>query len=395
MASNIGSGGNGKGGGDNHEVQYFDSDFSFEEHAADCSIHWGKKSDRGGGGSTAALATEDHNGDHLHPQSQSKFWDAFHSHHSAGNFYKPRRYLIKSFPCILEYFEHGIIAGSTTRGDGDGELQEDKELQEANEDNRILLEIGCGSGSSCIPIIKHFSEMKFDNDDVKCFLLACDSSPVAVETTRRSVGKIMMMEKEEEESTADAKKKILFGPVVADPSLSEEESAIPFRAAVESAYYSLISDDDVGIISCEGRQQGGIVGIVLMVFVLSAVTPSRVGQFLEQVYQTTTPGGKVCFRDYGMYDMPMLRFDPAAAVCKTASTTSEYDNDPVFVRGEGTIARFFSIETTKGLFESAGFTTGELRYCTVFNHNRKTGQKLKRVFVHGVFEKPMKPLHDL
>ena len=60
----------------------------------------------------------------------------------------------------------------------------------------------------------------------------------------------------------------------------------------------------------------------------------------------------------------------------------------LFVRGEGTIARFFSVETAAALFEAAGFSVTELRYCTVFNHNRKTGQKLKRVFVHGVFEKP-------
>ena len=119
-----------------------------------------------------------------------------------------------------------------------------------------------------------------------------------------------------------------------------------------------------------------------MVFVLSAVTPSRVERFLEQIYQTTKPGGKVCFRDYGLYDMPMLRFD-STAECKSDG------DDPVFVRGEGTIARFFSIESTRELFETAGFTPVELRYCTVFNNNRKTGQKLKRVFVHGVFEKPI------
>ena len=80
--------------------------------------------------------------------------------------------------------------------------------------------------------------------------------------------------------------------------------------------------------------------------------------------------------------MPMLRFDPSSA-CKSSTP-----DDPVFVRGEGTIARFFSVETARRLLEEAGFATLELRYCTVFNHNRKTGQRLKRVFVHGVFEKP-------
>jgi len=111
-----------------------------------------------------------------------------------------------------------------------------------------------------------------------------------------------------------------------------------------------------------------------------------VDRFLEQVKRALAPGGKVCFRDYGLYDMPMLRFDPTAS-CKSASASG----DPVFLRGEGTIARFFTVESTRELFEAAGFTTVELRYCTVFNHNRKTGQKLKRVFVHGVFEKPVQP----
>ncbi len=37
---------------------------------------------------------------------------------------------------------------------------------------------------------------------------------------------------------------------------------------------------------------------------------------------------------------------------------------------------------------AAGFTVEECEYVTVYNHNRKTGQKLKRVFVHCLFRKP-------
>ena len=350
---------------DSKEVQYFDSDFSFEEHAAECVAQ--QETSAGDDG----ILTEDD--DDLLPQSQSKFWDAFHSNHSAGNFYKPRRYLIKSFPCILDYFEHDGDDGNHGSAASAGDALEDSRIDEGGGGDKILLEIGCGSGSSCIPIIKHCPGG--DDTKVKHVLLACDSSPVAVETTRR------YMDKTIEKEGLDGK--FSFGTFVSDPSLCEEETEVSFMEDVKSAYNSLVAsnneDDQVNGLTAS---EGGVVGITLMVFVLSAVTPSRVCRFLDQVYQTTKAGGKVCFRDYGVYDMPMLRFDSSAA-CK--STTSD---DPVFVRGEGTIARFFSVETARELFEAAGFTAVELRYCTVFNNNRKTGQKLKRVFVHGVFEKP-------
>ena len=379
----------------NNEVQYFDSDFSFEEHAQECRNQQQQlKSTKGGDyrdGTTssttsAELITVDDND--LLPQSQSKFWNLFHTNHSAGNFYKPRRYLTKSFPCILQYFANNENTNNTTHHrDGEGQLQ--KNVQE----DRILLEIGCGSGSSCIPIIKQCSEMKCSPDDdgsTRRILLACDSSSVAVDTTLRFVAKFV----EKEEGTNDGEKKkipcknILFDAFVADPSLSMEEANVSFVHEVKTAYEQLISKDSSADHKVDNSEiilssfEEGVAGIVLMVFVLSAVTPSRVERFLEQIYQTTKPGGKVCFRDYGLYDMPMLRFD-STAECKSDG------DDPVFVRGEGTIARFFSIESTRELFETAGFKTVELRYCTVFNNNRKTGQKLKRVFVHGVFEKPI------
>ena len=229
-----------------------------------------------------------------------------------------------------------------------------------------------------------------EDGSTRRILLACDSSSVAVDTTLRFVAKFV----EQEEGTNDGEtkkipcKNILFDAFVADPSLSMEEANVSFVHEVKTAYKQLISKDSAADHKVDNSEsvlpsfEEGVAGIVLMVFVLSAVTPSRVERFLQQIYQTTKPGGKVCFRDYGLYDMPMLRFD-STAECKSDG------DDPVFVRGEGTIARFFSIESTRDLFETAGFMTEELRYCTVFNNNRKTGQKLKRVFVHGVFEKPI------
>jgi len=285
----------GYAGKNNKDVQYFDSDFSFKEHAAECTAQL-ESSEAGDNESipiSAHLTEEDNDDDDddnndLLPQSQSKVWDAFHSHHSAGNFYKPRRYLTKSFPCILQYFEHGNSNSSTSDGGGNGDGGD-----------RILLEIGCGSGSSCIPIIKRCSEIECagvpgdegDNKEQKNVLLACDSSPVAVETTRRFIDKMM-----EKDDVVAKSRDLSFGVFVADPSLCAGESDnVPFLHEVKSAYEQLTSKGPDG----PDDVDRGIVGIVLMVFVLSAVTPSRVDRFLQQVYRTMKPGGKVCFRDYG------------------------------------------------------------------------------------------------
>jgi methyltransferase-like protein 6 len=49
---------------------------------------------------------------------------------------------------------------------------------------------------------------------------------------------------------------------------------------------------------------------------------------------------------------------------------------------------FFSKEDLAARAQAAGLEAVEAEYVCVFNTNRKTGQQLRRVFVHGVFRKP-------
>jgi methyltransferase-like protein 6 len=102
------------------------------------------------------------------------------------------------------------------------------------------------------------------------------------------------------------------------------------------------------------------------------------------------PGGVVCFRDYGIYDHAMLRFSP-----------SQRTEERTYVRGDGTLARFFTVEEARDAFGAAGFVEvggGEgaeaadqdpLRYCCVHNENKRKGIKMRRVFVHGTWMRPM------
>jgi len=328
------------------DVRYFDSDFSFEEHARDCVALAQQQQQQqldksspscscsgptpshhpltsplscGTGHSADIVASstlskfEGYNGnfgadddnDKLQPQSQANFWNAFHSNHSAGTFYKPRRYLMKSFPCIMQYLLDETPRHSCETNASNKEIDQ----QSPASDDKIILEIGCGSGSSCIPIIKQYSDIRNDGKVVMekhhSILLACDSSLVAVETTRRAVNSM-------------SQSRFLFDAFVADPSLTNEDNNDDEKeesnnnssfvrevnmacATLRSFNYcgSLAQDESIGEGTTVMHDSGGIVGIVLLVFVLSAVTPSRVEHFMRNVFLITKPGGKVCFRDYG------------------------------------------------------------------------------------------------
>ena len=352
----------------NMAVQYFDSDFSFDDHARECaadfehtlqialadSVHATGSSDCDGDGDIDIDTKSKRQVGHLHPSVQSGCWDAFHSSHSHGNFFKSRRYITKCFPCLLD--------------------------QPSNTRRRVILEIGCGSGSSCVPVLQQLMSQHPDCGDSPPFaLLACDSSSVAVETTSRCVQEVT-------NATMHILPETLaqcFNCFVADPSM---DSNVSLLERTKEAYREILSSDTAFVGADSG---GGIADVILCVFVLSAVDPAHAETFVRQLYQTTKPGGTVAFRDYGVFDLPMMRFPP-----KAYRSSAEFDFDGrsprLFCRGDGTLARFFHCETIQKLFEEAGFTEiEELRYATVFNHNRKTKQKMKRVFVHGIFRKPV------
>lgn len=320
-------------------VEYYDNDFSFEEHQVEMeeklqqSMTFSSK--------TVEQDTIDDDDDEqikLHPNTQAQCWDGFHTSHSTGNFFKPRRYIMKCFPCILNHYEN------------------------PKQPERLVLEVGCGSGSSCLPILRNCTD--------NTIILACDCSAKAVDVCKSVV-----------ESSTDTKN---FGAFVSDPSLESDETDTSFVQDVKAAHMQLLTNEtttnnDDGVV--------GLADIVLMVFVLSAVPPKRVERFMQQIYEATKCGGKVCFRDYALYDLPMMRFKETHSVHSTCSD-SDGKTPRLYERGDGTLSRFFSLDTIRDIFESAGFIMEELRYATVFNDNRKTGERLKRAFVHAVFGKP-------
>ncbi|ONK72335.1 uncharacterized protein A4U43_C04F18270 [Asparagus officinalis] len=98
---------------------------------------------------------------------------------------------------------------------------------------------------------------------------------------------------------------------------------------------------------------------------------------IEGCLSVLKPGCLLLFRDYGLYDMTMLRFPPEQRL-----GFREY------MRSDGTLSYFFSLEIVRDLFLHAGFIELELEYCCVRLVNRRSGKKMQRIWVHGKFQKP-------
>ncbi|XP_039792319.1 methyltransferase-like protein isoform X4 [Panicum virgatum] len=122
----------------------------------------------------------------------------------------------------------------------------------------------------------------------------------------------------------------------------------------------------------------GGMDFITMIFTLSAIPFAIMPSTIEQCVSVLKPGGLLLFRDYvGLYDMTMLRFLPHQRV-----GFWEY------MRSDGTLSYFFTLDTVRELFHAAGLITLELEYCCVRSVNRKNGKKMQRVWVHGKFMKP-------
>jgi len=121
----------------------------------------------------------------------------------------------------------------------------------------------------------------------------------------------------------------------------------------------------------------GGMDFITMIFTLSAIPFAIMPSTIEQCVSVLKQGGLLLFRDYGLYDMTMLRFLPHQRV-----GFREY------MRSDGTLSYFFTLDTVRELFHAAGLITLELEYCCVRSVNRKNGKKMQRVWVHGKFMKP-------
>ncbi|KAI3809315.1 hypothetical protein L1987_25286 [Smallanthus sonchifolius] len=237
----------------------------------------------------------------------SQSWNQFHSRHSTGKFFKvklfkgylfvqERRYLFKEFP----------------------------ELSSCGEYSKVL-EVGCGNGSTALPILRCKENI---------LVFACDCSTEALDRATEII---------HASNVVSARSR--FRPFCWDFSMCRFPKWLICDSCYENSDFDNNERDSTAVAEC---------------------------------FSVLKPGGLLLFRDYGLYDMTMLRFEADQRV-----GFREYK------RSDGTRSYFFSLDIARDLFLGAGFMEVELEYCCVKSVNRRKQKTMHRVWVHGKFQKPM------
>ncbi|XP_022746450.1 methyltransferase-like protein 6 isoform X2 [Durio zibethinus] len=264
-----------------------------------------------------------------HSNDSIKAWQNFHVQHSSGKFFKERRYLLKEFPELVSCA-----------------------------DGSKVLEVGCGNGSTALPILR---------GNEKIILYACDCSNETLERAKEFIAASNVASVEHR-----------LHPFYCDFATTGFPKFLACdycREMFSCKDQNCLSDvgekrtHETDSLSMEERSccVGG-VDFVTLIFTLSAVPLQTMPTAIRECFSVLKPGGLLLFRDYGLYDMTMLRFESDQRV-----GFREY------MRSDGTRSYFFCLDTARNLFISAGF---------IESVNRRNGESMRRVWVHGKFQKP-------
>jgi len=298
------------------------------------------------------------------PQPSSEAWRSFHRRHASGKFFKERRYLLKEFP----------------------ELPNSKDCAK-------ILEVGCGNGSTAVSILR-------SSESITVF--ACDCSKDTLEKANEIISNTKGIDIKDRfhPFLMDVSKEFFPDWLFCNACKSSHGKSTEFHLFIHLIKFPLfefsfiLPSSELCITfllsdSChEMRKQlpdflrenqccvGGM-DFITMIFTLSAIPFAIMPSTIEQCVCVLKPGGLLLFRDYGLYDMTMLRF-----------LTHQRVGFREYMRSDGTLSYFFTLDTVRELFHAAGLITLELEYCCVRSVNRKNRKKMQRVWVHGKFMKP-------
>ncbi|KAG5232668.1 methyltransferase protein [Salix suchowensis] len=265
----------------------------------------------------------------IQASEDSEAWKRFHHRHSSGKFFK--KWIIPELVSCREFSK--------------------------------VLEVGCGNGSSVIPILR-------GNKDI--IVYACDCSSETLERAKEIV-----------HSSSIFAVQNRFHPFFCDfaftgfPKWLVCDSCIESLSLKQQECSSDVKEGDVADKSGSYLSRVGCIELGYLIFTLSAVPLKKMSPAIMECFSVLKPGGLLLFRDYGLYDMTMLRFEQEKRV-----GFREY------MRSDGTRSYFFCLDTVRDLFAGVGFIELELEYCCVKSLNRRKGKSMQRVWVHGKFQKP-------
>ncbi|CUI11167.1 methyltransferase, putative [Bodo saltans] len=299
-------------------------------------------------------------------QACAEQWDRYYRQNTI-NGYKDRHYLLREFSELQLALEL-LRSTRTTEKDvvHDAPTTATATVSRHHQNEAVtLVEIGCGVGNAMIPIIDEFSDVPVSDFTAYGF----DISKVAVDLLQE---KIRLSP-----STLGG------GRLTAIPhDLADYE--LPFSQAFIR----------------EPIRFGTII------FVLCSVPVPKQQIFVDRVARLIAPGGFVFVRDYCIGDLAQARFaegkrfappsassslstrEPSGDEEGTPAAPSTQASSSTYLRSNGTLSHFFSVESLTRLFLNTGrFRVVQAVEVDRVAENRRAGAVMNRKFVQARFER--------
>lgn len=268
-----------------------------------------------------------------------------------------------------------------------------KEYPETIVHTNSILEIGCGTGSTLIPLIK--SRLDRQND----YLQDTEDSTKKRENSKDKIDSINSTDSQNKTQIKDNQNAIynethnkhcsnnkdiihisenniskcnnIFGMDYSSTAIQILQSRIPIlKNQFTSGDITKITEKLI----INGKPLDSI-DIILLIYTLSAVHPSSHRSVFELVHRTLKPGGIVIFKDYYEMDLTQLRFKENQVIDRN-----------LYQRGDMTYVYYFSKEEIENRTEGL-FSIVKYKEDTKLVLNRKKQTEMYRCFVEMKLEK--------
>jgi len=298
-------------------------------------------------------------------------WEIFYKQ-TTNRFWKDRSWLLREFAPLVPSYNLDLEKY------GEKQASELKASEIKVEDYLIMLEIGCGTGSTIFPCIARNPRIKAYGYDISRLAISSlndrwDSLRNGIEDTKDEVAKKCLGGWEGSIWNGGE----LIGGSVWDVTQDldyVDEKLLNMRRLIAKSRDDTIEENDIS------STVSNVADIVCLIFCLSAVPPHEQKMAAKRITDMLIPGGTICIRDYGKYDELELKF----ARSRTAKTCEKN----CYVRGDQTLQYYWTLEELRAIFvDYCGLEEVECKYVLREFTNRKTRQILKRVWVQAQFKK--------